>query len=68
MGTFSKEEFTAGLMELGCDSIVKLKERIPELHAELESDINFRKVYDFAFLFAREVPLSNLNSPSFAYS
>eukprot|EP00210_Caulerpa_lentillifera_P004409 g4206.t1 len=55
MGTFTKEEFTNGMMDLGCDSIMKLKDRIPELHAELDSDISFRKVYDFAFLFAREV-------------
>lgn len=55
MGMFSKEEFTSVLMKLGCDTIDKLRERLPELAAELDSDVVFRRVYEFAFVFAREV-------------
>lgn len=55
MGMFTKDEFSAALNKLGCDSIDKLRERLPELSAELDSDVTFRKVYEFAFLFAREV-------------
>ena len=55
MGMFSKEEFTAAMVRLGCDSLDKLKERLSELPTELDSDVTFRKVYEFSFLFAREV-------------
>ena len=55
MGMFSKEEFIAAMVRLGCDSLDKLKERLSELPAELDSDVTFRKVYEFSFLFAREV-------------
>ena len=55
MGTFTAQEFFSGLTTLGCDSLEKLKERLVELPAEMDADVMFRKVYEFAFLFAREV-------------
>lgn len=56
MGMFSKDEFVSALVKLGCDSVEKLRERLPDLAAELDADVTFRNVYGFAFLFAREVP------------
>lgn len=54
MSEFSKDEFVGGLSKLGCDSLDKLRRRLPELRAELDDDCTFRKVYEFAYGFARK--------------
>lgn len=55
MCEFSKEEFTSGMLKMGCDSVAKLKAKIPELRKEIKSNERFRELYNFAYLFAREV-------------
>lgn len=54
MSEFTREEFVGGLAKLGCDTIDKLRNRLPELRAELDDDVTFRKVYEFAYGFARK--------------
>ncbi|CAD7698470.1 unnamed protein product [Ostreobium quekettii] len=54
MSEFKKEEFVDGLMQLGCDSIEKLRKRLPDLRAELNDAETFPKIYDYAYMFARE--------------
>ncbi|MEW5308695.1 MAG: hypothetical protein WDW38_000634 [Sanguina aurantia] len=54
MCEFSKEEFTSGMLKMGCDSVAKLKLKIPELRKETKSNERFRELYNFAYLFARE--------------
>lgn len=54
MCEFSKEEWTSGLVKLGCDSIEKLKSRLPELRSELKNDEKFKDIYNYAYLFSRE--------------
>lgn len=54
MSEFSKEEFTGGIAKLGCDSIEKLRRRLPELRVELDDDETFRRVYEFSYGFARK--------------
>lgn len=68
MCEFSKEEFTSGMLKMGCDSVAKLKAKIPELRKEIKSNERFRELYNFAYLFAREVSLIFLRvSVSFTY-
>ena len=55
MSEFKKEEFVEGLTQLGCDSIEKLRKRLPDLRAELNDSETFQKIYEFAYMFAREV-------------
>lgn len=55
MCEYSKEEFTAGMLKMGVDSIDKLKKKLPDLRAELKNEDKFRDVYNFAYMFSREV-------------
>lgn len=55
MSEFKKEEFVEGLTQLGCDSIEKLRKRLPDLRTELNDSETFQKIYEFAYMFAREV-------------
>ncbi|CAD7704543.1 unnamed protein product [Ostreobium quekettii] len=54
MSEFSKDEFIGGLTQLGCDSIEKLRKRLPDLRAELNDAETFPKIYEYAYMFARE--------------
>lgn len=54
MSEFKKEEFVEGLTQLGCDSIEKLRKRLPDLRTELNDSETFQKIYEFAYMFARE--------------
>ena len=54
MGEISKEEFTSGLIKMGCDSTDKLKKKLPELRSEMKNDEKFREIYHYAYLFCRE--------------
>ena len=61
MGIYKKEEFIQGMTDLGCDSINKLRDRIPELR-NLTQDINtYRPFYQFVFNFARDCGSRNLS-------
>jgi DCN1-like protein 1/2 len=53
MCEYSKKEFEEGLAELGCDSIDKLRAKLPTLRAEVQEAAKFRKIYQFAYLFSR---------------
>jgi hypothetical protein len=55
MCEFTKEEFTQGLVKLNCDSIEKLKKKLPELRTELQDADKFRDIYNYAYMFSREV-------------
>lgn len=54
MYEYSKQEFEEGLAKLGCDSIEKLKAKLPSMRAEIEDADKFRQIYNFAYLFSRE--------------
>jgi DCN1-like protein 1/2 len=55
MCEFSKEEFTGGLVKMGCDSLDKLKKKIPELRSEVRDEDRFKDVYNYAYGFSCEV-------------
>lgn len=50
---FTKEEFINGMTELGCDSIEKLRLKLPALDAEIQDAIKFKDVYQFTFNYAK---------------
>jgi len=54
MCEYTKQEFSTGMLKLGCDSVSKLKQKLPELRAELKSEDRFRDIYNYAYLFSRE--------------
>lgn len=41
------------MASLGCDSMDKLRARLPALRAELGDQQKFRHIYNFAYLFSR---------------
>ncbi len=55
MGEYSKEEFTSGMVKMACDSVEKLKAKIPELRKEMQNDEKFKDIYNYAYMFSREV-------------
>ncbi|XP_033637553.1 DCN1-like protein 1 [Asterias rubens] len=50
---FTKKEFTDGMTDLGCDSIEKLKTKLPTLENELRDPAKFKDFYQFTFNFAK---------------
>lgn len=54
---FTREEFYKGMDKLGCDSISKLKKKLPELEREIDGcKRKFRELYQFTFDYAKEDP------------
>ncbi|KAL6073857.1 DCN1-like protein 5 [Balamuthia mandrillaris] len=54
MGYFYKDEFLTGFKKLGCDSVEKIKEKMPKLRDELSEPELFKNIYRFVFTFAKE--------------
>ncbi|CAG0918896.1 unnamed protein product [Notodromas monacha] len=50
---FSRDEFINGLTELGCDSLEKLKVKLPMHDAELRDAGRFKDFYQFTFNYAK---------------
>ncbi|XP_065203770.1 DCN1-like protein 1 [Planococcus citri] len=50
---FTKDEFVRGMMEIGADTIDKLKMKLPVLEAELRDSLNFKDFYQFTFNYAK---------------
>jgi len=50
---FSKDEFFSGMMELGCDSVDKLKAKLPNLEKEILDQNKFKEFYQFTFNYAK---------------
>lgn len=50
---FTRDEFINGLIELGCDSIEKLKAKLHTLEHELHDTGKFKDFYQFTFNYAR---------------
>jgi len=50
---FSKEEFLGGMTEMGCDSVDKLKAKLPNLEKEILDQNKFKEFYQFTFNYAK---------------
>ena len=57
---FSREEFLRGMTELGCDSVDKLKARLPSLEQECRDPDKFKDLYQFTFNYAKD-PTQKVN-------
>lgn len=53
---FTRGEFIAGMTELRCDSIEKLKSKLPELEGEIRDGEQFKQFYRFTFDYAKSDP------------
>ncbi|XP_026467039.1 DCN1-like protein isoform X1 [Ctenocephalides felis] len=51
---FSRDEFINGMMDLGVDSIDKLKAKLPLLENELKDIMKFKEFYHFTFNYAKD--------------
>ena len=60
MGIYKKEEFVSGMTSLGCDTMDKLRSKIPILRRELTDSVKFKGVYNFVYGFSRESGQRNL--------
>ena len=60
---FSKEEFLGGMIELGCDSVDKLKAKLPNLEKEILDQNKFKEFYQFTFNYAKN-PSQKVNVQS----
>jgi len=54
MGYFSREEFMTGFQKLNCDTIDKIKDKIPPLRDQLDEAHTFKEIYKFSFEFYKE--------------
>ncbi|EFA81572.1 calcium-binding EF-hand domain-containing protein [Heterostelium album PN500] len=54
MGYFTRQEFVTGLSELGIDSLAKLQSYLPNFKKDLDDPNNYKDIYRFAFVFAKE--------------
>ena len=54
MCEFSRREFEEGMAALRCDGVPALRAALPRLRAELDSRPTVARIYNHAFLFARE--------------
>lgn len=52
---FTYDEFVKGMVTLGCDDLQKLRNKLPQLVEEIKIPSNFRELYQFTFLFAKNV-------------
>ncbi|XP_041358248.1 DCN1-like protein 1 [Gigantopelta aegis] len=50
---FTKEEFVSGMIELGCDTIDKLRNRCTAMEAEIKDAHKFKDFYQFTFNYAK---------------
>ena len=54
MCEYTKSEFMTGMQSLGCDSIEKLRRKLPALRAELQNDANFKVAWHINTVLALE--------------
>ena len=54
MCEYTKSEFMTGMQSLGCDSIEKLRRKLPALRAELQNDANFKVAWHINTVLAPE--------------
>lgn len=50
---FSHDEFINGMTELGCDSLDKLRNKLPSLEKEIQDSLRFKEFYQFTFNYAK---------------
>lgn len=61
MGYFKLNEWKTGMVALECDTLVKLKNKIPHLRSLLKDVGTYKKIYRYAFDFARDKEQKSLD-------
>ncbi|CAO3643174.1 unnamed protein product [Cunninghamella echinulata] len=61
MGEFNRQKFLDACIQMGCDSLDKLKSTLVKAKSDLENPDYFRKIYNYAFLFGRQSGQKNLS-------
>jgi len=54
LGSFTKQEFVDGMTRLRCDTLEKLKEKIPQLRQEYQDESHFKDFYMFIFEYGKQ--------------
>ncbi|CAH0489134.1 unnamed protein product [Peronospora farinosa] len=54
MCAFTRREWQKGMQEMDCDSVAKLKAKLPQLRQVITSTTEFKKFYSFCFGFSKE--------------
>jgi DCN1-like protein 1/2 len=49
MGTFTREEFCRGVVRLECDTMEKLRNKVPEMRAMLKDKVAMKEIYSYTF-------------------
>jgi len=57
---FSREEFVSGMTDLGCDTIDKLKSKLPQIEMEILDATKFKEFYQFTFNYAKNASQKGL--------
>lgn len=60
MGSFSHEEFCRGVMRLECDTVEKLRNKLPEMRQQLQDRASMKEIYAFTFSLSLESGQKNL--------
>lgn len=50
---FTREEFMEGMIALGCDSVDKLRNKMPSLEQEIQDPNRFKEFYQFCFNYGK---------------
>jgi len=61
LGEFTRQEWTEGLTYLKCDSITKIKERLPALRAQIAEDGQFKDFYNFVYNYGKGTEQKSLD-------
>lgn len=54
IGEFTKQEFVDGMTKLRCDSVEKLRDKVPSLRQELQDENSFKDFYAFTFEYGKQ--------------
>ncbi|KAJ3043732.1 hypothetical protein HK097_001666 [Rhizophlyctis rosea] len=60
MGFFTKAEWLHGMRSLGADSTPSLHQKLPSFRGILQNETELKKLYDWAFTFAKEGDQKNI--------
>ena len=54
MCVYTRKEWVTGMTAMGTSNAAELKDKIPELRAEIADPRQFKKFYEYNFMYAKE--------------
>ncbi|KAL6080552.1 DCN1-like protein 1 [Balamuthia mandrillaris] len=61
LGEFTREEWREGLTYLKCDTVAKLKAKLPSLRALINDENSFKDFYNFVYSYGKEATQKSLD-------